>query len=104
MFPGQKVLGIYFLRPSKLRIMEDASAFKDGRMQPDAPSNLSHLALPPQTSLQSLWFSRGGGEGFLLQLGRGPYGAWGKHRSCGCGYLLFPLQRRSVLNFSVLEQ
>lgn len=28
-FPGQKVLSIWFLRPSKLRIMEDVSAFKD---------------------------------------------------------------------------
>lgn len=28
-FPGQKVLSICFLRPSKLYIMEDASAFKD---------------------------------------------------------------------------
>lgn len=100
-FPGQRVLSMCFSRPSKLQIMEDASAFKDlvvrSLMLPAIP--LARLC-PPRPLCKAC----GCGEGFLLQRDRAPREAWGKSLSCGCGYLLCLLQRRSVLNFSVLEQ
>lgn len=103
-FPGQKVLSIRFLRPSKLCIMEDASSFKDLVVCSLMLATVSlTLLCPPRLLCKACGSAEGYGERFLLQLDWAPGEAWGKHLSCGCAYLFFPQQGKSVLNFSVSE-